>query len=144
MRQNQTELECLPWSGDEPSLLSLWIWLQTLQGGGVLPDGEVQLTRSMCSHHSSCPASILDGETRGKGVLLHFWLDGMQRWNKITSDCALFCVCWLVVFYTAWSIPGTYFGGVRMLKYKCRCGFYEQWTKVRKLSDQNKTLFASI
>lgn len=33
MRQTQTELECLPWSGDEPSILSLWVWLQTPQGG---------------------------------------------------------------------------------------------------------------
>lgn len=116
-----------------------------LMGGDVCSlchAGYLQLTGSMRSHYSSCLASILDREIKGKGALLRSGLDGMQRWSKITfvEYCALFCLCWLVVFYMAWSISGTYCWGIHMLKYKCRHGFYEQWTKVSKFTDQKKLL----
>lgn len=118
----------------------------TWRGVTLCCAGCLQLTGSMCSHYSLCLAFIWGREIKGKGALLCFRLDGMQTWSKITAieGCALFCPCWLVVFDTAWSIPGTYVGRIYMLKYKCRCGFYEQWTKVSKFTGQNKTLSLSI
>lgn len=121
-------------------------WLNAVWWGGVCAAcatlATCSLTGSVRSHYSSCLASILDREIKGKGALLRSRLDGMQRWSKITfvEYCALFCLCWLVVFYMAWSISGTYCWGIHMLKYKCRRGFYEQWTKVSKFTDQKKLL----
>lgn len=70
------------------------------------------LARSVCSHHSSCLASLLDrklGKGAGSGSFLLVWEVEMLQ-NNLCKRLCLVLPLWLLMFHTARSVSGSYFG----------------------------------